>query len=307
MPRRFFIKRKDDTLFMEQKKTLTFGKEQVMDLVFEVLGAVMFSIGFYSFAENAGFAPGGVTGLAMLIRHFVPVLPLGTLSFCINIPIILCCAPILGKTYMMKSVRTLIIVTLVMDGVLARFPTYTGDPLLASLFSGLFAGIGLALIYMRGSTTGGSDFVIAAVKKKNPHLSFGQITLLIDGIIIVLGWPVFGSIDAVLYGAVSCFVYSMVMDKIMYGAGSGKLVIAITNHGQACADAISDAVERGATIAPATGSYTGMAREMVYCACANSEVFRVRRAIHTVDPRAMMMICEASEVYGEGFRATDKE
>lgn len=278
------------------------AKDFLIDNLYDFLGALMFGIGFYNFAENGGFAPGGVTGIALLIREFLPQIPLGLLSFAINVPIIACCLPILGKKYMLRSIRTLIWVTLVMDGLLARFPVYNGDPLLASLFTGVFAGIGLGLIYMRGSNTGGGDFVVAAVKKKNPHLSFGTVTIAMDAVIIFMGWPVFGSLDAVLYGMISCITYSLVMDKIMYGVGAGKLVIAITDHGQACAEAISQAVGRGATIVPARGSYTGQAKEMVYCACSNSEVYHVRHAVNQVDPRVIMMVCEAADLVGEGFQ-----
>lgn len=281
-------------------------KDFLVDNLYDILGALMFGIGFYTFAENAGFAPGGVTGMALLIREFLPQVPLGLLSFLINVPILLICGPVLGKRYILRSLRTLIWVTVIMDGVLARFPIYGGDPLLASLFTGVFAGIGLGLIYMRGSNTGGSDFVVAAIKKKNPHLSFGQVTIAMDAVIILMGWPVFGSLDAVLYGLIACMTYSLVMDKIMYGAGGGKLVIAITNHGQACADAISENVGRGATIVEARGSYTGEGREMLYCACSNSEVYHVRHAVNSVDPGVVMMVCEANDLVGEGFQDANK-
>ena len=277
-------------------------KDLVLDNLYDLFGALMFGIGFYNFAEGGSFAPGGVTGIALLLREFIPGVPLGIMSFCVNIPIILLCAPVLGKRYMFRSIRTLLWVTFIMDGVLARFPVYHGDPLLACLFTGVFAGIGLGLIYMRGSSTGGSDFVVAAVKKKNPHLSFGQVTIAMDAFIIFLGWPVFGSLDAVLYGMIACITYSIVMDKIMYGVNSGKLVIAITDHGQACCNAISEAVGRGATVVAAKGGYTGQEREMVYCACSNREVYHVRHAVNRVDPRVIMMVCDANDLVGEGFQ-----
>ena len=271
--------------------------------MYDILGSILFALGFYTFAEKGGFAPGGMTGIAMLIRHYFPILPLGTLTLALNVPVVLACLPVLGRQYLYKSLRTMLISTFFMDVVFTRLPLYSGSQLLAAVFTGICSGAGLAFIYMRGSTTGGSDFIIAAVKKKKPHLSFGQITLVLDGTVILLGWPVFGSIDAVLYGLIAVFASTIVMDRIISGAGSGKLVIAVTDYGDRAAKAISDAVERGATITPAKGSYTGQAREMLYCACSNNEVFRVRRAIYEADPRAIVMICEASEVFGEGFKA----
>ncbi len=275
-----------------------FGK----DIAYDFLGSCLFALGFYTFAENAGFAPGGITGISLMIRHFTGV-PLGAMMLLLNVPIILICAPMLGRKFFVHSMRTMLISAFVMDVIFARLPLYEGDPILAAVFTGICSGAGLGLIYMRGSSTGGVDFIIAAIKKKHPHFSFGQITLFLDGIVILMGWPVYGTINAVLYGLVCVFAATVVMDKIVYGAGAGKLVIAITDVGAPIAKAISDSVERGSTICPAIGSYTGQAKEMVYCACSNSEVFRVRDAIHDTDKKAIVMVCEASETFGEGFRS----
>ena len=277
-------------------------RELALDIAADIAGSVLFAIGYYTFAEKGGFAPGGVSGIALLIRHYTGA-PLGLLTLVLNIPIIFACLPVLGRSYLMKSLRTMLVSTFFLDVVFARLPVYEGNPLLAAVFTGVFSGAGLGIIYMRGSTTGGSDFIIAAVKKKHPHLSFGQITLFLDGAVILGGWAVYGTIDAVLYGLVAVFASTIVMDKIIYGAGAGKLAIIVTEKGGAAAQAIAAAVDRGATLAPARGSYTGREKQLVYCACSNNEVFRLRRAVYAVDPGAIIMICEANEVFGEGFKA----
>ena len=282
------------------------AKDFAMDTLYDVVGTALFALGFYTFAEKGGFAPGGLTGIAMIIRHFTHA-PLGTLTLLLNLPIVLCTVRLLGWRFYGKSIRTILISTVMFDLVFPLFPVYEGSQLLSALFTGVCSGAGLGIIYMRGSSTGGTDFVIAAVKKVRPHLSFGQVTLVLDGMVILAGAIAFGSVDSVLYGLVAVFAATVVMDKIIYGAGSGKLIIAVTNHGAAAAKAISDAVERGSTLAPATGAYTGIAREMLYCACSNSEVFLVRRAITRVDPGAIVMICEAAEVFGEGFKDHEGE
>lgn len=291
---------------MTQNNFNTFFKrlrrnELLVDLLYDICGSIPFALGFYTFAENGGFAPGGVTGIALIIRHFTGS-PLGTTTLLLNIPILLCTARLLGKKFMLRSVRTMLISTVFLDVVFPLFPTYHGSQLLAAVFTGVCSGAGLGVIYMRGSSTGGSDFIIAAVRKVRPHLSFGVITLAVDGLIILSGAFAFGSVDAVLYGLIEVFASTIVMDKIIYGAGSGKLVIAVTNHAEAAAQSISTAVDRGCTITPAVGAFTGKARQMLYCACSNSEVFPVRRAIFQVDPGAMLMVCEANEVFGEGFQ-----
>ena len=225
------------------------------------------------------------------LRKFFPDVPIVALTF-----------STLGRRFFLKSLRTMVISTLIIDLLLPLFPVYQGSRLLAAGFSGVLLGAGLSIIYMRGSSTGGADFLIHAAKRKAPHLSFGNISLAIDGVVILLGVPAFGDIDAALYGMVSAFALTIVMDKIIYGAGSGKLALVITNDGPAVAKAIDEAVERGSTLVDVTGSYSGMRRTMVMCACSNNEVFKVRLAAHQVDRGALVMICEANEVFGEGFR-----
>lgn len=277
------------------------AKELATDLLFEVIGSFMFGIGVYTFAVHAQFAPGGISGVALILNHILPIIPIGTLTLLLNVPIILCTFRTLGRDFFLRSMRTMIISTLIIDLVLPRCPVYTGSRLLAALFSGILMGAGLALIYMRGSSTGGADFVIHAAKRKMPHVSLGQISLVMDVAIILVGVPVFGDIDSALYGMINAFSLTIVMDKILYGAGSGKLALIITDYGPEIAQAIDRTVERGSTLVDVVGSYSGQHKFMVMCACSNNEIYKVRSAAHGVDHRAMVMVCEANEVFGEGF------
>ncbi len=116
---------------------------------------------------------------------------------------------------------------------------------MAALYSGVFLGAGMALFYMRGSSSGGIDFIAMVVKKKRPYFSLGVITMVIDVVIIALGWPVFGDVDAVLYGVASTGVSTIVIDKILYGIGAGTLAIIITGKGKKMAGRIGEAAQRG--------------------------------------------------------------
>lgn len=276
-------------------------KELSIDLLFELIGSILFGLGVYTFAYHAEFAPGGISGVALILNHMIPVLPIGFLTMLLNVPIILCTFRTLGRDFFIRSLRTMLISNLIIDLVLPRLPAYTGSRLLAALFSGIFMGAGLALIYMRGSSTGGADFVIHAAKRKMPHVSFGQISLVMDAVIILMGVPVFGDIDSALYGMINAFSLTIVMDKILYGAGSGKLALIITDYGPEISKAIDRTVERGSTLVDVVGSYSGQHKFMVMCACSNNEICKVRSAAHEVDHRAMVMVCEANEVFGEGF------
>lgn len=276
-------------------------KELMWDVLADIAGGLFYALGIYTFAKTANFAPGGLSGLA-LITHHLWGLPIGIMTLVFNIPVILLSFRLLGKRFLFKSLRSMIVCTLFVDFLLpAVSPPYTGSPLLAALYSGIFLGAGLAVLYMRGSSSGGTDFLTMSVKVLRPHMSLGAVTMIIDLIIILMGWPVFGNIDSVLYGIVATGVTSIVIDKIMYGVGAGKLIIIISDHGQEVADKIANAIDRGSTLIRAIGTYTGSDRQVLLCACNKSQAFKVRSAAHEVDENAFVMITETSEVYGEGF------
>ena len=275
-------------------------KELMWDVLADIAGGLFYALGIYTFAKTANFAPGGLSGLA-LITHHLWGLPIGIMTLVFNIPVILLSFRLLGKRFLFKSLRSMIVCTLLDFLLPAVSPPYTGSPLLAALYSGIFLGAGLAVLYMRGSSSGGTDFLTMSVKVLRPHMSLGAVTMIIDLIIILMGWPVFGNIDSVLYGIVATGVTSIVIDKTMYGVGAGKLIIIISDHGQEVADKIANAIDRGSTLIRAIGTYTGSERQVLLCACNKSQAFKVRSAAHEVDENAFVMITETSEVYGEGF------
>lgn len=282
---------------MERTKQI---KTFLIDLLYFVGGSILYALALYTFALNANFAPGGVSGLSIIIHHYTGW-PIGLVSIALNVPIILLCLRVVGRAFMLKSIVAMLINTFFLDVVFPHLPVYQGNPLLASMFAGVLLGVGLAIIYMRGASTGGADFIIMTVKKLRPHFTVGRISLSIDAVIILLGGIVFQNVDAVLYGIICSFGCTLMMDNVLYGAGSSKLAVIITNHGQAIAGAISNEVGRGSTLVQGTGTYTGKGREMLYCACSKSEIYRVRTTALTIDPAAMIMIAEVSEVFGEGF------
>ena len=276
-------------------------KNIILDIVYDIIGSFFYAVGVYTFAKMANFAPGGVTGIA-LIMNYLWDLPIGTMSLVLNIPLMLLSLKFLGKEFLLKSLKTMCFCTLFLDVIFPHIPPYTGSQFMAALYSGIFLGIGLALFYMRGSSSGGTDFLTMSVKVLRPHLSIGMVTMAIDLFIILLGWPVFGNVDAVLYGLTATLLTSLVIDKIMYGMGAGTLLIIVTDHGKEIAEKIGEKIGRGSTQLKGRGSYTGDDREVLLCACSKSQAYMVRRAAQEIDRRAFVMITETNEVYGEGFR-----
>ena len=275
-------------------------RDILVDQVYNLTAGLLYAVSISYFAQGADFAPGGISGVALILRHLWGV-PLGGATLVLNIPLVLLCLRFLGKLFLGKTLVSMMWCTLFQDVVFARIPCYAGDPLLASLFAGVTWGAALALLYMRGSSSGGTDFLTMSIKVTRPYHSVGIITGSIDLVVILLGWAVFGTVDSVLYGLLTTACTSIVIDQMMYGSSSSKMITIITMRGQQIADAISRECERGSTMLRAVGTYTGTERQMLICVCARPQVYRIRAAAYQIDPGCMFMISDTSEVYGEGF------
>ena len=275
-------------------------REFVLDQLYNIAGSFLYAAGVCYFAKNAPFAPGGVSGLALIIHHLTG-LPIGLTTLVLNVPLILVSYRFLGRDFLRRTLVSMAWLTVFQDVVFPLLPAYRGEPVLASLFTGVLWGAGLALFYMRGSSSGGTDFLTLSIKVLRPHLSVGGVTGTIDVVIILIGWAVYGSVDAALYGLMTTVVTSVMIDKMLYGSSASKMVMIITNRGQELAQYISDTCGRGSTMMQATGTYTGARRQILLCACARQEAYKIRSGAYGIDPKCMVMISDTSEVYGEGF------
>lgn len=274
----------------------------VRDGLFDILASCFYAPGIILFASKAGFTPGGLTGVVLIVHHYWSV-PIGTLTLLLNIPLLLMAYRILGRPFIARTLRTIVISSLMMDLVMPHLPYYQGNPLLAAIFAGVLTGIGLALVYRRNSSTGGTDLILLSVRKMRPQLSIGQIMILCDAVIILCGGLVFNNIDAVLYGLIHSATLSITLDKIMYGFVSGKLCFVISKKSAAIAKAIGDDVRRGCSLIPVEGGFTGQQNKLVLTAINKRQAVKLRQLVQTIDPEAMMIITEYNEVYGKGFQS----
>lgn len=280
---------------------------QIMaDLIYDIAGSILYAAGIYTFARDAQFAPGGLSGLALILNHLFG-LPVGITNLALNVPLAVISYRIVGREFLIRTARSMAVSTIFLDVIFPMFPAYQGQRIMAALYSGVFLGAGMALFYMRGSSSGGIDFIAMVVKKKRPYFSLGGITMVIDIGIIALGWPAFGDVDAVLYGVASTAVSTIVIDKILYGIGAGSLAIIITGQGRKMAARIGASAQRGVTLLKATGGYTELDRDVLLCACTKSEAYRLKNIVHEVDETAFLMFTETNEVFGEGFGEKKKK
>ena len=275
-------------------------KKFSIQILWELLGSVFIAIGIYNFAVQAKFPMTGFSGISIILYRLWNI-PIGLSTILLNIPVAILCYRLLGRKFFISSIRSMVLSSVLIDYVAPLFPVYEGSRLLAALCTGVFGGIGYALIYSKNSSTGGSDFVIMAVKAIKPHLSLGKIAFWSDVGIILVGGILFRDVDGVIYGMVVNYIFAVAVDKLMYGINSGKLALVVTEHGSEICQVIDNCCQRGSTILSAYGGYCGEKKQVVMCACSNKEMFQVQQAVKEADPQSFLIILESNEVHGEGF------
>lgn len=196
----------------------------------------------------------------------------------------------------------MVISSIMIDYLAPLFPVYTGSRMLAAICTGVLAGLGYAIIYMQNSSTGGTDFIIMAVKALKPYLSLGKIAFLSDVGIILIGGILFRDMDGIVYGMIINFLFAVVVDKAVYGINAGKMAMIVTDKGEQVTKAIDACCNRGSTILKGMGGYKMDKKEVVICACNNKEMFFVQQVVKEVDPAAFTVVLESNEVHGEGFK-----
>lgn len=277
-------------------------KRLAMDILADIAGGILIALGTYNFAAASNFPMVGLNGIALIFYQLFGT-PIGMVAMLLNIPIAAGCYRILGKDFFLRSIRTIIITSVIMDCVAPMFPVYEGDRMLAAICTGILSGLGYALIYMRNSSTGGADFIMMSIKAKKPHISLGKISFATDFLIVLIGVAVVTrDIDSLIYGAIISSLLSMVVDKVMYGVDAGKMTLIVTDFPERVAEKIDELTGRGATFLKAEGSYSGEEKDVVMCACNNKQMFTIRSAVKAIDAKAFIIIMESNEVLGEGFK-----
>ncbi len=282
-------------------KNLQVGKLAV-DILVDIAGGILIAVGTYNFAATAEFPMVGFNGIGLILYHLFG-LPIGTVAFVLNIPVAICCFKILGKDFFIRSIRTIIITSLIMDFVAPLFPVYEGDMMLAAICTGVLSGLGYALIFMRGSSTGGSDFIMLSIKELHPHLSLGNISFAMEAVVILAGTILVSkNIDGLIYGMLISFILSVMVDKVMYGISAGKMALIVTDHAREVAERIDQTVGRGSTFLKARGSFSEADKDVVMCACSTKQMYGIRTLVKEIDPNAFLIIMESNEVVGYGFK-----
>jgi len=271
-----------------------------------LLGTAIYAFGLHYFLLPNQLMEGGVTGIAVLLNYAVNW-PLSMSTLLLNIPLFFVGWKMLGLKQMVYTVFGVLSLSgclavmewLIERGYLAPFQT-THDYMLSALYAGVVLGAGLGIVFRFGGTTGGID-IIARIITRATGISMGQVILMFDAVIIGISL-LYIPIDKVLYTLVMVFIASKLIDFIQDGAYSAKAFSIITEHGEQIAEEITREIERGVTLMPAKGAFSGKQKEVVYCVVQRQQIRQMRTIVRNIDPRAFIVISEVHDVLGEGFK-----
>ena len=261
----------------------------------------IFGIGVALFVDPNDLAPGGFTGLAIMINRLIPV-STGMLYLILNIPVILLGIWKFGWKFTVSTLYSIIAISLFTDLFHLLTPV-TYDPLLGAVFGGALIGVGIGLVMRNGGTTGGADIVIKCLKIRIPHMKTGTLMLMFDAVIIGMSGIVFGNFNAVLYGILSSVATSAAVNFVLYGGDEARLIYIISDKAEEIAEKLLEDVDIGVTYLKGSGAYYNTEKKVIMCVVKKQLAPRVEEVVENDDPGAFMIITNASEIYREGYKS----
>lgn len=275
-------------------------KSTLWDLFLVVSGSALFSVSVNMFSSPNNIVQGGLTGIGT-IANYLFSLPIGSVMLVLNIPLFALALRSLRLKFVIKTVIATLIFTTLIDVGAYFIPPYRGDMLLSCIFCGVLAGAGLALVFLTGATTGGTDIIAMLIRKRRPDISVGNIMLIGDLGVIAMSFVVYGKIESIMYAVIVIFISAKVIDFVLYGREHTKLVFIITNRKEVLLPAILLEIGRGASVLPVRGGYTGDNKSLILCAVKKIQIREILRLTALKDPDAFTVVCDAGQVIGRGF------
>ena len=281
-------------------KYLIKSKNFYVDILVIIIGSFISSLGVNLFLSNAKLLSGGVTGIALILQYLWEV-PSGITVFLLNIPLFFVSYKYLNKRFTiytaigMLSFSTALMITKPLSTLVQ-----VDDMLLYCIYGGVLSGIGSGLIFYRNGSTGGTDIITMDIRKKYSNFDIGQVGFAFNLIIVTVSIFIFG-LPRALYTLISMFITSTILDKVLNGFTSKKLLLILTEKEDDIINYVIKDMNRGITALMAEGGYTRDKKRLLYVAVTTSQMISLKTKILRVDPKAFITIIDVSEVKGKGF------
>ncbi|MCI9672531.1 MAG: YitT family protein [Lawsonibacter sp.] len=278
----------------------------VRDYAWIALGSVLYSLSFDWFYVPNQIGFGGLTALGMILNHLSPAIPIGTVVLVLNIPIFILGWKFLGGHTLVSSLFAMAATSVLVDLIAAIYTFPPMDPMLAAVFGGVSLGVSLGMIFSKGATTGGTDLIARLLKLPFAWLPIGKLLLVVDLAMLLAVSIAFRSMESAMYGIISLYISTLVMDMVLYGLDQSKVAYIVTTRPQEIAAEIDRQMDRGATFLHGEGSFSREEKLVLMCAFKQKQIVPLKALVHELDPEAFLIVCDAHEVLGQGFRRYQK-
>ena len=265
-----------------------------------IFGSFLFALGFALFLQPNDLNPGGISGLAQVLVELLQFGSVGIFSILINLPLFILGGIKIGKRFFTGSLLGMLLSSVLIDAF-AAIPMAQTEPLLGGLYGGALCGIGLGIVFVSGTSTGGSDILVRLLKLRWRNVPIGQISMSFDAIVVILTGLVFHDVSKALYTGIAVFVCGKVVDAVVYGFDYSKVALIISSEYQQIAETIGRKLDRGATFLHAEGSYSHTPTKVVLAAIRRQQLAELKELVVEIDPNAFIIVQEAHQVLGHGF------
>lgn len=252
--------------------------------------------------EPMHMVTGGFAGIGIVLQEFFPV-PLWAVTVILNIPLFIAAFYRLGIRFLEKTFFSAVCFSLLL-AVVPQFPVRHTDYLMAAIIGGSLNGLGLALVFRQGASTGGTDLLASLLKLRFPSVSSGMILAVLDGSIVIAGMAVFG-LRIGIYAVMAVFITSWLMDRILEGFRFAKLLYIISDKPEEISVGIMEKIHRGVTALEGIGMYSKKEKRILMCAVSRKEAVTVIHFVKQLDTQAFIVLSDAREVLGEGFESSE--
>ncbi len=306
---------------IKQHKLFPYGRS----LIFMLIGAFLCAVGIDMFYLPFKFTMGGLSGIAAIIYYLTgDAVPFGTLTFILNLPLLLLGLKFVNLKFVIKSLIGIFFFSGVIDLLAGTIDHWfqsiyrpingqLPDLFIFAVIGGIIFGIGLGLFFLAGYTTGGTDILAVIINRIFPFISIGRAILLIDIVIVsatLIIPPVPGAPSPFLlamYSFVSLYISTKAIDICISGWNFSRSAFIISDHAQPIAEAILSKLERGVTGFTGQGMFTNNGKTILFCVLPNRQIKPLRDIVAAIDPGAFIVVEEAREVYGQGFTGNNEE
>ena len=274
-------------------------------IVKTVFGSAVFSAGFAFFLQPNDMSPGGISGLALVVVKLLGFGSVGSLSILINLPLFVLGGMKIGRRFFLGSLLGMVLSSVLID-FFAALGLPAVEPLMGVLYGGVVCGFGLGVVFVSGTSTGGSDILVRLLKLRYRHVPIGQISMYFDAFVVVLTGLVFRDVNKALYTGITVFVCGKVLDAVVYRFDYSKVALIISGEYEAIAEAIGTKLDRGATFLHGEGSFSHQQTKVVLTAVKKQQITELKELVMAIDPKAFVIVQEAHQVLGDGFSLYSK-